>query len=197
MSRTALTTAALAVIMSVSGAHAQAAQSLTDINELYWQTQFYLREAPAEANCLNTISPYAYLLVTSGKNSTTCHFPANKQVVIPVVATIRFGTMYVGYLPLYATTAVDGATNLSLSINGRREDVTADWRAPTPIFLASAIEGQLPSYVAADGYFTVRTFRPGTYTIHTTGCLPASADSPAGPAMPAACSDMTYRLIIK
>lgn len=200
MSRTAATivvaAATLAVIASASSAHSaqnvQSAQSLTDIDELYWQIVNYQRVGPVY--CLDYVTPFAYLVAAPGTHSTTCQIEAGRQVVIPVVTIINYGTIYLGYLPLYASFTMDRATDLSFSINGRSEPVTAEWRAPTPIFLTSAIEAQLPSYAAADGYFTVRTFRPGTYLVHTTGCLPAETIPSA---RPAACYDMTYNLIVK
>ncbi|HLZ66793.1 MAG TPA: hypothetical protein VKQ29_11225 [Aliidongia sp.] len=190
-------TAALAVIAGTTGAQAQPGQSLTDIDELYWQAQLFLRVAPAENFCVPGMTPYTFLTQSPGRHSTTCHVPAGRQVAIPVVATIEYGTQYVAYLPLYSAQTVNAATGLSFSINGHAERVTAEWRGPTPIFLSSAIEGQSPAYTAADGYFTVRTFNPGNYTVHTTGCLPAQNAPPGGSAIPAACYDMTYQLIVR
>jgi hypothetical protein len=201
MSRTAATVvvvaATLAVLASAASARAkdvEPAQSLTDIDELYWQVQLYQRVGPVY--CLDYIA-HTFLVANQGTHSVTCQIEAGKQVVIPIVTIINSGTNFVGFLPLYAGFTVNNATDLSFSIDGSSEPVTAEWRGPTPIFLASAIEGQSPFYAAADGYFTVRTFRPGTYVVHTTGCLPAETVPFTGHTVPAACYDTTYNLIVQ
>jgi hypothetical protein len=196
MSRTtAVAAAALAVFASTSVAAAAPSRSLTEDAEAWWVNEINQRTAPPAPFCLDTRGSVTYLLqaYNVGHKATVCPVRANNPVVIPIVTTAFSNTVFIGIFLTRAAFLIDQATNLSFSLDGHAEAITPQWRTPTPYFITSATEAQLPMYTIADGYFTTRSFPPGTHVVHTTGCYPSDTT----PGAVRNCTDMTYTLVAK
>jgi hypothetical protein len=196
MSRTtAVAAIALAVMVGASVAVAAPSRSLTEDAEAWWVNEMNQRTAPPAPFCLDSRGSVTYLLqaYNVGKKTTVCPVRANNPVVIPIVTTAFSNTIYIGTMLLRAGVLIDQSTNLSFSLDGHAEAITPQWRTPTSYFITSATEAQLPTYTIADGYFTTRSFPPGTHVVHTTGCYPSDTT----PGAVRYCTDMTYTLVAK
>ena len=190
----AVAIAALAVFASTTVPVAAQSRSLTEDAEAWWVNEINQRVAPPAPYCLNNRGSVTYLLQIygAGKKSTVCTVRANNPVVIPIVTTAFSNTTFIGVMLTEASGLIDQATKLSFSLNGHAEAITPQWRTPTTYFVTSATEAQFPMYTIADGYFTTRSFSPGTYIVHATGCYPSST-----PGTSPNCTDMTYTLVAK